>query len=111
MLDLRKLQVWRKPEVEAMVFANQPEGQCEGDIAGALELGHNGDRIWIRFTIQQTGHSVPYVVLVAEGGARCSDRMVKRFMSFSGLRVLREREGPHPSVRVYLVKNRAKAIP
>lgn len=82
-IDVRRLQVWRDPELEAAVFASQ--GQTPGDIAGDIPMHKLGKSI--RFSVQQydEGLNAPFISLSAQGHTRCTDKDVRVFLKYIGV--------------------------
>lgn len=86
MIDVRKLNHWRRHDLEAIIF---PNGRPDGCIAGDIVLGPAHSARSIRFSIEQSAQRST-VSLSAENHTRCTDVDVSRFMKFSGMKITGE---------------------
>lgn len=91
MIDVRKLQPWRRADLEAIVFASQ--GQKEGDVAGDMIFSRLGTSI--RFSVQQydEGINAPFIALSGPGHTKLNNKEVKAFMNALGVEIVQELVG------------------
>jgi len=85
-INVRKLDHWRRADIEGVIF---PNGRPDGCIAGDIVLGPAHSARSIRLSIEQSAERST-VSLSAENHTRCTDVDVSRFMKFAGMKIAGE---------------------